>query len=344
MFIGFAENVSQKILEEDSMRHRLRIHFTVDDLARTTVTTRPGTMWELVTSLHKLRSPRPAVRYQPWLRHVRARLGARDLRHVLLPLMTLVPQRGDFPDFFTPPGQADLAESIELFRSVPAHRLRLELATVFRDRHVPSWVRLLAEGDLGHRRELMKALTVYHKELLRPWQDELADTLLAERARCGPSVLNDGVECLLSTLAPSATWTAPVLSVDYPCDRDLHLGGRGITLVPSFFCSGAPVTLIDPELPPVLVYPVTGHRRTDSVSGGLATLLGHTRARAVQALSCPCSTTELAQRLRVTTGTASRHAAALREAGLVTSTRHGNTMVHTTTRLGQELAAGAGQP
>ncbi|MEU3653452.1 hypothetical protein AB0E67_11570 [Streptomyces sp. NPDC032161] len=59
-------------------------------------------------------------------------------------------------------------------------------------------------------------------------------------------------------LAPCIRWASPTLTADYPLDRDLHLRGRGITLVPSFFCAKAPVTLIDPDLPPVLVHPV-GH-------------------------------------------------------------------------------------
>ncbi|WP_454856268.1 tyrosine-type recombinase/integrase [Promicromonospora soli] len=75
------------------------------------------------------------------------------------------------------------------------------------------------------------------------------------------------------------------------------------------------------------------------VPEGLAALLGHSRALALLALRHPCSTTELARRVGVSAGTASRHATALRAAGLVTSTRHGSVMLHHVTHLGRKLAA-----
>lgn len=316
----------------------LRIHFTADDLARTTLAAGPDIMWELVCSLHRLQSARTSGRYGPWLRHARARLARPAVREALRLLTLLVPRRGNFPDFLTPPAQGDFAAAVDLVRGTPDQRLRRELAAVFRDRRVPSWVRRLADGDRSCRRELQTSLAVHYREVLRPCLPELGETVLAERAWCGRGVLDGGVELLLGTLAPSIRWSAPVLSADYPGgDRDLHLRGRGITLIPSFFCTDTPVTLIDPELPPVLVYPVTGRSRPAPPPDGLAALLGRTRALAIHALSDPRSTTELALCLGVSIGTASRHAAALRDAGLVTSTRHGSAMLHVATDLGRRL-------
>lgn len=316
----------------------LRIHFTADDLTRTTVAAGPDIMWELISSLHRLQSPRAAARYGPWLRHARARLGARNVRAALRPLTVLVPRRGNFPDFLTPPDRGGFAASLDLVRATSDQRLRHELAAVFRGRRTSSWVRLLAAGDRACHQELQTALTVYYREVVRPYLPELSETVLAERALCSRSVVDGGVEQLLRTLSPSIRWTAPVLSADYPCDRDLYLRGRGITLIPSFFCSNTPVTLIDPELPPVLVYPVTACSRPVAAPDGLAALLGRTRALAIRALSHPRSTSELALRLGVSAGTASRHATALRDAGLVISARHGSTMLHVATDLGRELA------
>jgi hypothetical protein len=39
-------------------------------------------------------------------------------------------------------------------------------------------------------------------------------------------------------------------------DRDLYLDGRGIELQPSAFCWQVPTKLQDPELKPILVYPI----------------------------------------------------------------------------------------
>jgi DNA-binding transcriptional ArsR family regulator len=324
----------------------LRIHFTAEDLARTTVAARPDIMWELTISLHRLQVPRPAARCRPWLGHVRDRLRTRDLRGVLHQLTTLVPPRGAFPDFLTPPGQLGFADALGLIGSAGRRLFADDLATVFRARKLPSWVRQLADGDRERRRELVDALAVYHRELLSPCLPELNETVFAERAACGRRVLDGGVEKLLGVLSPSVRWAWPMLTADYPVDRDLRLGGRGITLIPSFFCA-TPVTLIDPELPPVLVYPVPdgdpGPRSAEgpgAAADGLATVLGRTRALAMQALVHPCSTSELALRIGVSVASASRHAAALREAGLATSTREGGVVLHVATRLGGELARG----
>jgi len=60
-----------------------------------------------------------------------------------------------------------------------------------------------------------------------------------------------------SGLTPLFRWRWPVLEAPYPLDKDVHLAGRGLLLVPSYFCRRMPVTFADPGLPPVLVYPIT---------------------------------------------------------------------------------------
>ena len=314
-------------------------------------------MWELVTSLHRIQAP-SSIRYRPWLGHVRARMRATPRLYGALRLLTmLVPERGAFPDFLTPPstsGHEGFGGALELIGATPQQRVRPELVATYLRRQMPSWVRRLADGDHDHRRDLHAAMRVYHSEVVQPVWAELGEAFLADRTLRGEAVLHGGVDRLLSTLSPSIRWDPPVLTADYPRERDLHLNGRGITLVPSSFCQRNPVSLIDPDLPPVLVYPLTesrGHvgRSLDAkdtpgslaavVPEGLAALLGHSRALALLALRYPCSTTELARRVGVSAGTASRHATALRDAGLVTSTRHRNFMLHHVTHLGRKLTA-----
>jgi DNA-binding transcriptional ArsR family regulator len=225
---------------------------------------------------------------------------------------------------------------------------------MYRRRRMPPWVRRLADGDRDHRRDLHAAMHVYHSEVVGPVWAELGEAFLDDRTQRGQALLDGGVDRLLSTLSPSIQWDSPVLTTSYPRERDLYLNGRGITLVPSSFCQRNPVSLIDPDLPPVLVYSLTGSpghvgRSLDAkdtpgslpavVPEGLAALLGYSRAVALLALRHPCSTTELARRVGVSAGTASRHATALRAAGLVTSTRHRNLMVHHVTHLGRKLTA-----
>ncbi|GGW14892.1 hypothetical protein GCM10010264_60870 [Streptomyces globisporus] len=161
-----------------------------------------------------------------------------------------------------------------------------------------------------------------------------------DRAHHGRNVLEGGSRRLLSTLSPSIRWEPPTLVADHPRDGDLHLGGRGISLVPSFFCTGRPITLINPGLRPVLVYPASRRSGPADTLDGLPELLGRTRAMVLCALASPCATGELARRIGVSIGTASKHASVLRTAKLITSTRRGGEVVHALNALGRELAQG----
>ncbi|MFE0106162.1 winged helix-turn-helix domain-containing protein [Streptomyces sp. NPDC059009] len=317
----------------------LRIHFTADDLARTVVATRPDVMWELVNSLHILQSPRPAPVYRPWLRHARARLAAADHRRVLRQLTLLVPPRGSFPDFLTPAHTGGFDAALDLVRSTSARRLRQELAVAFEERAAPPWVRRLADGDRPVRQELQHALAVYHEEFLAPYWSQIGECVHGERARRSRDVLDGGVGQLLHGLELCGRWTPPTLTCGYPRDRELRLDGRGITLIPSYFCTRYPVTFIDPGLPPVLVFPAAHQPRTAAPRSTLTALLGRTRATVLCSLDPPCSTSELALRAGVSVSSASEHASVLRTAGLVSSSRRHSAVLHSLTRLGRDLVS-----
>lgn len=78
-------------------------------------------------------------------------------------------------------------------------------------------------------------------------------------------------------------------------------------------------------------------RATTAQSNGLASLLGRTRAHALEALADPCTTGELARRIGVSPATASHHATVLRAAGLISSHRDGVKIVHRLTAKGTTL-------
>jgi hypothetical protein len=156
-------------------------------------------------------------------------------------------------------------------------------------------------------------------------------------------VLRDGgIERLLDSFRPIMRWHRPVLEFTrHPSGREIELGGRGLLLVPSYFARLNAVTVFDAELPQVVVYPIAHdpgllapeHR-------ALAQLLGETRAAVLRAVADGCTTTELARRAGVAVGSASRHAAVLRAAGLVQTTRFGVCVLHTLTPLGAALLDG----
>ncbi|WP_243859218.1 hypothetical protein [Amycolatopsis arida] len=88
----------------------------------------------------------------------------------------------------------------------------------------------------------------------RPEWSAVITHIGAAHARCEHAVRSGGTAALLTSLGPVLRWDPPVLSADYPNDLDIRLGGRGLRLIPSYFCWRYPVALADPTLPPVLVY------------------------------------------------------------------------------------------
>jgi hypothetical protein len=114
-------------------------------------------------------------------------------------------------------------------------------------------------------------------------------------------------------------WRSPVLEVRYPINRTIHLAGRGLRLIPSYFCWQNAITLADNDLSPILVYPVL--RELPSPKDGevtAAALLGKTRAAVLRA-------------------TTSHHLTVLRDSGLISTHRHDKTVLHVLTPLGAAL-------
>jgi len=158
-----------------------------------------------------------------------------------------------------------------------------------------------------------------------------------------------GVERLLSSLHPLVRWSSPVLELPTAgrwAMKPLYtkLGGSGLVLVLSIFCPAGPVPYFPHDgSPAVLLYPavpadeLAGLWTAGPSAAALATLLGRTRAAALRAIETGCTTTELARRIGVSPATASEHATALRESGLITSRRDRNRMLHSLTRLGVDL-------
>ena len=323
----------------------LRIHFTGDDLGQLRVAAGPDLLWEILLSVHMLRSQRPAVTLHEWHAEARAKVTPR-----MRMLLHLAPPRGYSPDFLTPiGGTTDLATGLSAVLSTPRHRLRRDLS-LFADGRAPAgWMRQLADGDLGSLDDLAHAYRAFYDGALAPCWDLINAAIDADRATRAEAFLTGGASQLLSTLHPTVRWRPPILEVVYPEDRDLYIDGRGLLLVPSFFCHRSPITVRDPALPPALVYPVQRDidwvRPARATNGGrkpptLAELLGRTRAAVLAATARGCTTSELSRYLEISAASASRHATILRENGLVMSRRDGNTVHHTLTPLGRRLLDG----
>lgn len=237
----------------------LRVHFTPEDLNRTRIAEGADPLWETVLSLHRLRESRTEPALAAWRQHA-ARHGPGPLR-LLLPL---VPPRGYFPDFLTPAaGSAGVEPGLEAVMTTPRRRLRTDIGMLAGQAHRPghgqhaaptSWMRSLADGEPAALRTLARSLRTYHHTALGPAWPLVGQRVEADRTLRLHALRQDGTEAMLRTFGPEMRWRRPVLEVGYPRDGDLHLEGRGLLLVPSYFCSH-PVSFVDTELPPVLVYP-----------------------------------------------------------------------------------------
>lgn len=315
----------------------LRIHFTPEDLARTRISAGPQPMWEILLSTNRLRGRDGEVVFGGWRRSVAARTPATTRL-----LTDLWPVVGYAVDFLTPTGAAlSLDEALEVLLHTPRRRLRTDLAVLAADQKLPAWTTALADGCPDTLRRLADAVDRYFAACLAPYWTRVRARVDQERARMGTTVADSGWESVLAGLHPTARWRYPVLEVGYPVEHDLHLNGRGLHLVPSFFCWGLPTTFLDAEYEPTLVYPIehaVGWSEPDGTRKPLAALLGRTRARVLESLGeRPGTTSDVASRTGTSLPTASQQAGTLRAAGLVRTRQNGQSVLHSITPLGQAL-------
>jgi len=326
-------------------RGHLRIHFTADDLARIRIANGADPMWESVLSMHLLQTQRGARVFSGWRKESRSRLGSSAL-----PLLAINPAVGSFPDFLTPSvGTTDLEAGVDAMLSAPRRRIRAELDALSAVPSMRPWMRSVADTELDAMTELGRLFRSYFATAISPIWDTVVAQVEAERRRMAQTFLAGGPEEVLTRVSSDSSWCPPVLEISYPVDRDLYLDGRGILIIPSYFCWRDVVTLIDPALPPVLVYPL----RTPFTASGrpvrhggddreLSALLGFTRATVLRALETPCTTSDLGRRAGTSVTSASQHTAVLRRSGLITTTRHGGAVVHSLTALGAALLRASG--
>ena len=321
----------------------LRIHFTAEDLARVTIAAEPDPLWEVLLSLHMVQGDDGALVCGPWRRRTRERFNGSDMRL----LQDLAPPMGYSPDFLTPNGAGPaLEQAIDRLLSTPRSRLRADLGYLATRQPPTIWTRALARGEPAALVRLAAAMRSYHDTALAPYWRSIRRHVVADRARRVEQLARHGVEHMLANLHPGVRWEPPVLQIFDFVDTDVNLGGRGLTLQPSFFCWQAPTKLRDIALAPVLVYPTQpppGSLLRDGApqpSSTLESLLGRTRALVLEATIAGCTTTELARICGISAGAASQHTAILRNSALITTRRDGLTVIHEITALGLALLEG----
>ncbi|WP_406165147.1 ArsR/SmtB family transcription factor [Streptomyces sp. NBC_00996] len=325
----------------------LRIHFTSHDLQNIRVARQPDPLWELICSVCRLETGQGPLDFGHWRRAAHDRLAQDAVAgRALRPLRTLIPAAGYIPDFLTPPVTGGgLSAGLDQLQRTPRTRLVRELTRLAESRPVPNWTTSLGRPGSDALKSLAGALGIYFRALLEPYWPHIRTAVGNDVDLRSRALLDGGTGALLDGLRPLARWRPPVLEVDYPTERDLYLEGRGLLLVPSFFCWRRPTALADPGLDPVLVYPVrkaplaVAHGTDD----GLERLLGRTRAAVLTEVASRTArtTSEIALALGIALPSVSYQIGVLRDGGLVTSHREGKYVLHMATPLGLRLL-GAG--
>ena len=317
----------------------IRFVFSVEDLARTRFAISP--LWEATRSLVALQDPSSAALHLPWLRTLSGRLDGLALE----PVVALVPPRGYWPDFLTPPPSGPLgriADDLDALRRTPVGQIRHDIA-LFGAQHPRARI---ADGWLEHpRREVRRladTLAGFWNRAIEPAWPRIQAFLDADIAHRARRLAEGGPAALFADLHPGVAWGADHLDVVSDRDATIELGGRGLVLLPSAFQWARPATIELPPWQPTLIYPARGIATLwdegSDAGDGLVRLLGATRAAVLGALAAPRSTADVARLLSISAAGASHHLTTLRDAGLATARREGRTVLYVRTPVGDALA------
>ncbi|MGW4897198.1 ArsR/SmtB family transcription factor [Kitasatospora sp. NPDC004240] len=313
----------------------LRIHLTPDDLARVSLAPRPVPLQELNVALTMMGRQDDDLLHGSWRRR-----ALRALPKAALPLADLVPA-GRAPRFLDTLAHS-LPDALDQVRSAPADLVAAELERVYAPARTPApaWIHRLHRGDAEAWHSLRRAQQAAFEILLAPVWAQIQDLHHTEFVTRAVQLAEHGVGPLLTGLLPGARLHAGLWELP-GTPRDIHLGGRGLLLLPSFHWNGGPLLCDLPDHPLTITYPAgTGLLPPPDVAHGpqaLAKVIGNTRTELLRQLTEERTTTDLARRLGVSAATISAHTAALRGAALISTSRAGKAVLHRRTALGDLL-------
>lgn len=301
--------------------------------------------WETLHAVRLFSDPRGRGYHRAWLAAASARARAIDLE----PLLAVNPVRGNVPDFLTPPPLSPsphITEQLVQIRATPdgqvAGELRRCLATL--DGRARKTVTAMLADPAAARDSLAALVEQAWRHLVEPSWPEIEAVLDADVAHRSRQLANRGLRPMIEGLDERISWADTGIVIHDSFTGTVDLAGRGLVLMPSAFLWPAIAAVTDEPWQPTIAYPARGiaglWERPTPPPDALVRLLGQTRARILAGLEQPASTTALAQRHGLSPSGVSRHVLALRDAGLVSGSRHGHEIRYARTRLGAELTRG----
>jgi DNA-binding transcriptional ArsR family regulator len=314
---------------------------TRDDLLTVRFAVSP--VWETQAAVQAFADERGRSYHQPWLQLVQARAGRLDLA----PLLAVLPRHGYVPDFLTPPPRTPrpaLRDQLAQIRATgPAHVAR-ELGrcrdSMDHEPHRRLLTHLLTDPERA-RDQLAARLRDAWTTMVAPFWIRiraLLDRDIDERSR---TLARYGLRSALDELHPKIRWTTRGLSLADRTGRTVVAGERGLLLMPSAYLWPHVAAITEEPWQPTIIYPAAGiaglWQAPAAPPAALGRLLGRTRALILTALDQPLSTTALAAAAELSPAGVSRHLLALRDAGLLTTARHGHEVRYRRTELGSAL-------
>jgi DNA-binding transcriptional ArsR family regulator len=317
---------------------------TPDDLLSVRFACSP--LWETQAAVRTFADDRGHSPHETWQRLVRERVSRLDLA----PLLALQPLPGFVPDFLAPPPRTPrprLRDQLAEIRATPpaqvAHELERCRKSVTDERYRALIDGYLAEPDRA-RDLLADRLHEAWTELVAPFWVRIRALLERDVEHRSRTLARHGLRRVLEELHPRIRWTKRGLSCVDRSGRTVLLDDRGLVLMPTAFHGEKVAAIVDEPWQPTIAYPARGigelWRTPAGSPAALARLLGRTRALVLTSLDEPLSTTTLAALIELSPAGVSRHLLALRDAGLVSTMRHGHEVRYGRTRLGSALLYG----
>lgn len=321
----------------------MRIELISADLTRIRLAGAADPLGELASSLQILqRRDGGSAVFNRW-RH-RVWQGLPESASVLL---WLCRPDSPIPAFFAPEtGRYQLEAGLAAVAATDSLCLKTALRQVPVNRDLPGWAIGLPDGDTSGLPRLVQAMQDYFEHAVAPGWEVARAQVEADRGMRAPHLLHGGVDTLLSSLRPMVRWQPPTIEAVERIVGVFRAGGAGLVLAPTYFAVCPVIIPAAGDGAARLLYPsvrqatqASGYGRDvrRSPDNALADLLGSTRAAALAVLAVGCSTSELAARLGVTPSAVSKHTTVLRRAGLITTQRDRNTVLHSLTPLGSAL-------
>lgn len=268
-----------------------------------------------------------------------------ELRGIDLDYMrALISPQGLVPDFLIPlpvVGSPNIADELHRLTVTPGDTVCERMSAIRQDWNPAPRVRQhLIDDPAAALAKLADTVDRYWQRALAPHWSRVYASLEKDVLFRARTLALQGAEALLNSLHPLVGLQDDQLTIAKPWQVDIAPSGNGFLLVPTLFARPELIFMFLSETP-VIDYRVRRanpwHEDHTAPNEALQCAPGAGRAQVVLSLKSPATTTELAERLRLTPGAVSQHLTRLRQAGLVESQRAGNRVYYRHTPRGKAL-------